>query len=381
MTSRHWTEHYDARRRSWPVSFEEWEARAAEELGAGPFGYIAGGAGSEATIRENYAALDRWALIPRMLGSSPCRSFAVNVLGTEAPAPIFLAPIGLQSIARPGGDLEVARAAASLGLPLVVSTAASEAMERVAEAAQGASKWFQLYWVEDREIVESLVRRAEAAGYQALVLTLDNPMLGWRNRDLRKGYLPFLGAEGIAQFTSDPVFRSRLGVDPVDMPEQAAELFLSIFGGLHMGWDDVAWIKELTSLPLVVKGLLSSADARLALDAGADGIVVSNHGARQVDGAVAAIDALPAIVEAVGGQASVLFDSGIRRAADVVRAIALGAEAVLVGRLYMYGLAVGGREGVEMALQDLIDELDRTLVLCGCSSLADLGAASLARRT
>jgi lactate 2-monooxygenase len=360
----------------WPISPEEWETRAAESLEPGPFDYIAGGAGSESTMRANLEAFERRRLRPRMLTGNSERDISVEILGTKSPAPFLLAPVGVLSIAHPEGELAVARAAAATGVPIVLSSAASHSIEEVAEV--DPPRWFQLYWVNDREVTVSLVQRAEAAGYGALVVTVDTLSLGWRDRDLRRPYLPFLGGEGCAQFFSDPVFRSRLEQPPEQDTLAAAARMLSMFPNLELGWDDLAWLRETTQLPLVVKGLLTGEDAVRALDCGVDGIVVSNHGGRQVDGAVAALDALQEVREAVGPETTVLMDSGIRRGADVLKALAVGADAVLLGRPYAYGLAVGGQEGVEAVIRHLMAETDITLALAGGRRATDLDSSWIA---
>jgi lactate 2-monooxygenase len=362
----------------WPVGAEEWEARAAEKLDSGPFGYIAGGAGNEATVRANREAFERRRLRPRMLAGNTVRDLSVEVLGTPSPFPFFLAPVGVLSIAHPDGELAPARAAAALRVPFILSSAASHSIEEIAAAMGDAPRWFQLYWVSDREVVESLVLRAEAAGYSAIVVTLDTLTLGWRPRDLRDAYLPFREGEGIAQFTSDPVFRSRLSVPPEEDLLAAAGTMLAMFPNLALRWEDLAWLRELTSLPLLAKGVLTAEDALRAFDAGIDGIVVSNHGGRQVDGAIASLDALVEVRAAVGPDAPVLMDGGIRGGAVVLKALALGANAVFLGRPYVYGLTVGGQPGVEAVLRQLAAETDLTLALMGGTVARELDAPWIA---
>ena len=280
----------------WPVGYEDWEAKAKAVLDQPSFDYIAGGAGQELTMRANREAFYRRRLVPKMLRGTADRDLGVEVLGAKSPHPFFLAPVGVQGIAHPDAELATAGAAAATGTPMVVSSAASTAMEPIAEALGDTPRWFQLYWVSDREVVESLVRRAEASGHSAIVLTLDTLYLGWRDRDLRNhAFLPFLGAKGIAQFTSDPVFRSRLSETPEDNPLLAGATWVGMFPNLGLTWEDTAWLRSLTRLPLVAKGVLSGEDAQNAIDAGFDGVIVSNHGGRQVDGAIAALDALPAV--------------------------------------------------------------------------------------
>jgi lactate 2-monooxygenase len=350
---------------AWPVAPDAWEARAREVLEPGPFGYIAGGAGSEATVRANREAFERLRLRPRMLTGNRDRDLSVEVLGTRSPGPFLLAPIGVLSIAHADGELAVARASAATGVPMVLSSAASHSLEEIAEALGDGPRWFQLYWVNDREIATSFVRRAEAAGYGAIVVTLDTLTLGWRPRDLQNAYLPFLSGEGCAQFFSDPVFCSRLAQPPEQDLLAAAGTMLATFANLGLTWEDLRWLRGQTELPLLVKGVLRGDDAELARDAGVDGIVVSNHGGRQVDGSVAALDALVEVREALGPDAVVLMDGGIRGGADVLKALALGADAVLLGRPYVYGLAVGGQEGVETVINHLLAETDLTLALLG----------------
>jgi isopentenyl diphosphate isomerase/L-lactate dehydrogenase-like FMN-dependent dehydrogenase len=349
----------------WPVSPADWEARARETLERGPFDYVAGGAGSEATMRANLEAFARVRLRPRMLVGTAERDLSVELLGLRSPVPFLLAPIGVRSIVHAEAERAVARAAAATGVPYLLSSAASTSVEDAAAAAPDAQRWFQLYWFADRELAASLVARAEAAGYGAIVVTLDTLTLGWRDRDLANGYLPFLGGEGLAQFFSDPVFRTRLDAPPEDDVRTASLLALATFPNLGLTWADLDWLRGRTELPLLVKGVLRGDDARLALAHGVDGVVVSNHGGRQVDGAIASLDALPEVREAVGPETPVLLDSGIRRGSDVLKALALGADAVLLGRPYVYGLAVGGQAGVDAVIRQLAAELDLTCALAG----------------
>jgi len=357
---------------AWPLTAADWEAKAAEMLEPGPFGYIAGGAGTEATMRANLEAFERRRLRPRMLAGNLVRDLSIEVLGLRSPVPFLLAPIGVLSIAHPDAERAVARAAAATGVPMILSSAASTSMEDVALELGGAPRWYQLYWFSDRGIAGSLVDRAAEAGYSAIVVTLDTLILGWRPRDLRLGYLPFLHGEGLAQFFSDPVFRSLLDTPPEEDVVGASVRALSLFSNLGLTWDDFDWLRERTELPILVKGILTAEDARTALEHGADGIVVSNHGGRQVDGAVASLDALIEVRDALGAEPSVLMDSGIRGGSDVLKALALGADAVLLGRPYVYGLAVGGQAGVEAVIRQLAAEIDLTLALIGGRSVREL---------
>jgi lactate 2-monooxygenase len=369
---------YIAGKAEWPVAPDDWEARAEDVLEPGPFGYIAGGAGGEATMRANLAAFERRRLRPRMLTGNDQRDISVEVLGTRSAAPFFLAPIGVLSIAHEEGEVACARAAAASGIPFILSSAASHSIEEIAEAMGDAARWFQLYWVNDREICESFVARAEAAGFGAIVVTLDTLTLGWRPRDLRNAYLPFLQGQGCAQFFTDPVFRAKLDRPPEEDMLTAAATMLSTFPNLGLTWDDLAWLRERTKLPLLVKGVLTAEDAARAREAGIDGVIVSNHGGRQVDGAVAALDALVEVRGALGDDATVLMDGGIRRGADVVKALALGADAVLLGRPYAYGLAVGGQPGVEEVIRNLMAETDLTFALAGARDVGELDGTWIA---
>jgi lactate 2-monooxygenase len=371
---------YLAGRAEWPVSPEAWEAKARATLDKGPFDYVAGGAGSEATMQANREAFERVRLRPRMLVGTAERDLSVEVLGLRSPAPFLLAPVGVLSIVHPEAELGVARASKATGVPMILSSAASTPLEDVAVELGDAPRWFQLYWWADRELAGSLVDRAEQAGYGAIVVTLDTLTLGWRDRDLRNGYLPFLQGEGLAQFFSDPLFRDRLDAPPEDDVQTASLMALAAFPNLGLTWADLAWLRDRNRLPILVKGVLTAEDARLAVEHGVDGIVVSNHGGRQVDGAVAALDALREVREAVDDDTTLLMDSGVRRGADVLKALALGADAVLIGRPYVWGLAVGGAAGVEAVVRQLAAELDLTCALAGVSSARDVDAAMVTSR-
>jgi lactate 2-monooxygenase len=362
-----------------PTSVAELEARARERLSPEAFGYVAGGAGAELTMRANLEAFERWRIVPRMLRDVSERDLATNVLGTPLPAPVLLAPIGVQSIVHPDAELAVGRAAAAHGLPAILSTAASNTLEDVAATMGQASRWYQLYWPKERELAASFVARAAAAGYGAIVVTLDTWLLGWRPRDLQNGYLPFLKGEGVANYFSDPVFRAALERPPEEDPGPAIGHWAYQFANPSVSWADLAWLREQTDLPIVLKGIIHADDARQALDAGVDGVIVSNHGGRQVDGALGALDALPGVRDAAGEQFPVLFDSGIRTGADVFKALALGADAVCLGRPYMWGLALAGQAGVEQVLRCLLAEFDLTLALSGHTEIAQLERSALTR--
>ena len=364
-------ERYSRGELSWPVGSQDWAAAAAEALPPGAFDWIAGGSGEELTLRANRAAFEAQRLRPRMLTGVAACSTEVDILGTRCPAPFLLAPIGGQTVAHPEGDLATARASASLGVPLIVSTAASHSMEEIAGQLGGQPAWYQLYWVSDKEVTQSFISRALRSGYQAIVLTVDSPMVGWRDRDRRNAYLPFLSGEGIAQYATDPVFRSRLAEPPEADRAAAGRAAVEMFPNLGLTWDDLAWVRAQVPIPLLIKGILSGDDALKARAAGFDGYIVSNHGGRQLDGGVAALDALVEVRAALGRDAVVLVDGGVRRGPDVVKALALGADAVLVGRPYVYGLAVGGRAGVERVVSVLVEEVHHSFALAGLRAPAD----------
>jgi isopentenyl diphosphate isomerase/L-lactate dehydrogenase-like FMN-dependent dehydrogenase len=400
------------RRPKVPTSWAELERAAQRAMSRDAWAYVAGSSGSETTAANNRRALDDWQIVPRMLRDVSERDLSIELFGHRYPTPLLAAPVGVLELAHPDADLGIARAAAALGVPYVLSSQASVPMERVAEAVGDAPRWFQLYWSSNDDLVASFVRRAEASGAQAIVVTLDTHMLGWRPRDLDLAFLPFIHGQGIAQYTSDPVFRELVAVrvaSPappgpkpritpaairtlLDMtrnypggslrspePRAAVETFLDVFSRSSLTWENLAFLREHTRLPILLKGIQHPDDAALALDHGVDGIIVSNHAGRQIDGAIGSLDALPAIVQRVAGQMPVLFDSGVRSGSDVFKALALGASAVLVGRAYVYGLAIDGASGAEAVLRNLIAELDLTLGLSGHRSVTDLTAASVVR--
>jgi isopentenyl diphosphate isomerase/L-lactate dehydrogenase-like FMN-dependent dehydrogenase len=360
-------------RPSLPMAWAELEERARESLDDRTIAYIFGGAGSEHTMRANLEAFHRWRIVPRVLRRDlSVRDLSVDLLGTRMPAPVLLAPIGVQTLLHDEGELASARAAAAVGLPLITSMASSTPLEEIAEANGDGARWYQLYWPNDDELTASIVRRAEAAGYSALVLTVDNYVPGWKPRDLQQAYLPFLEGIGIAQYLSDPVFRSGLKKPPEEDIGAAVGHFLGLFANPRLTWQRLDWLRGTTSLPIVLKGILHPDDAREARARGVDGIVVSNHGGRQIDGAIASLDALPPILDAAGDRMAVLLDSGVRSGADVFNALALGADAVLVGRPYLWGLALEGQAGVETVLRSLLAELDLTVALSGFTRIGEI---------
>ena len=362
-----------------PVPLQLLEKKAAEVLSEQAYDYVAGGAGGERTMHANLNAFSRWQIVPRMLRDVSQRDLTLDLLGHHLPAPVLLGPVGVQGIVHPDGELAAARAAASRGVPFVISTLSSRPLEEVAQAMASSPRWFQLYWGKDPEITASMLQRAEKAGYSALVVTLDTQLLGWRERDLRHPYLPFLLGKGLANYFTDPVFRARLAQPPEADPQNAVRFWSTIYSNPALSWNDLDWLHQHTRLPILLKGVLHPDDARNALDAGVDAIIVSNHGGRQVDGAIASLDALPAIVSAVQARIPVLLDSGIRRGADAFKALALGAKAVLLGRLYIWGLAVAGEQGVHDVLLNFLADFDLTLALSGYRSCSELTASTLKR--
>lgn len=389
-----------------PFDLQQLEVKASKVLSKEAFAYIAGGAGTNSTIRQNRSAFANWKIIPRMLRDVSVRDTSIELFGDQLPFPLLLSPVGVLELVHRQADLAVARAASKTGVPMIFSNQASFPMEACAkQMAANSPRWFQLYWSKSNDLVASLVQRAEAAGCSAITVTLDTTLLGWRIQDLDLAYLPFLRGKGIAQYSSDPVF-NRLLDEPDDSepierkitletianvvelmrkypggffnnlkskrPLKAVRKFISIYSRPSLTWADLAFLREQTSLPIVLKGILHPEDAKMALDHGVDGIIVSNHGGRQVDGAISTIEALPDIVEVADGKIPVLLDSGIRGGADMFKAIALGAKAVCIGRPFAYGLALAGEQGVAEVLKNFYSDFELTMGLAGCKSIAEI---------
>lgn len=397
-----------------PVAQAELEKAAQAAMSTEAWAYMAGGAGRESTMDANRAAFERHRIVPRVLRDVEKRDLSIELFGQRLPSPLLLSPIGVLEMVHREADLAVARAAAALSIPYIFSNQASVPMEICAAVMGDAPRWFQLYWSRSNELVASFVRRAEACGCSAIVLTLDTTMLGWRPRDLDLGSLPFMQGRGIAQYTSDPVFRAELKENalgstrstdikpPLNLltiatalaqkanypggllknitspdPRAAVQRFLTTYSRPSLQWDDLKFLRQHTKLPVLLKGVLHPDDARKAVELGIDGLIVSNHGGRQVDGAIASLDALPVVAEAVNGKIPVLFDSGIRGGADVFKALALGANAVCLGRPYVYGLAVAGQRGVEDVIANVLAEFDLTMGLAGCANVAEINHLTL----
>ncbi|AQT79150.1 lactate 2-monooxygenase [Mycolicibacterium litorale] len=362
---------------SLPMSFPELEARAATTLSPSLWSYVAGGAGDERTQRVNAQAFEQWGLIPRMLVGATERDLSVELWGRRWPAPVFMAPIGVIGLCTPDrhGDIAAARAAAKTNVPLCVSTLTMDPLEDIAAEFGETPGLFQLYTPTDRDLAESLVHRAEAAGYAGIVVTLDTWVPGWRPRDLSTANFPQLRGMCLANYISDPHFRAKVDADLDADPRNAVLHWVSIFGN-SLTWNDLPWLRSLTDLPLILKGICHPEDARRAVDAGVDGIYCSNHGGRQANGGVPAIDCLPDVVDAAG-EIPVLFDSGIRSGVDIVKALAFGAKAVGIGRPYAYGAALAGTDGIIHVLRSMLAEADLTMAIDGYPTRADLTRAAL----
>jgi len=398
-----------------PIGFNKLEAAAKQRLSTEAYTYIAGGAGREDTISTNRRGFDQWQIVPRMLNDVSERDTSLTLFGQSLNAPFLLSPIGVLEMAHRGADRAVAEAAKSTGTPMIFSNQASVSMESCARVMEDSPRWFQLYWSQSDTLVSSLVKRAEACGCTAIVVTLDTTMLGWRSQDLDLAYLPFLEGKGIAQYTSDSVFLRLLdkksepaqtntsrSINPTSLaalfrmawrfpgsffknlgsgvPLKAVRKFINIYSRPSLTWDNLSFLRDQTSLPIILKGILHPDDALKAVNHGIDGIIVSNHGGRQVDGAISSIEALPHVVKAVNRKIPVLIDSGIRGGADAFKALALGADAVCIGRPYVYALALAGADGVEELIKNYKADFELTMGLAGCKSLAEISEKSLSQR-
>jgi isopentenyl diphosphate isomerase/L-lactate dehydrogenase-like FMN-dependent dehydrogenase len=402
------------RRPTVPTDFATLERRARRRAPAVGWAYAEGAAGEGATMRANREAFERWKIVPRMLRDVSRRDLGVELFGRRLRAPVLFAPVGASELLHPEADLAIARAAAELGVPYVFTSQACAPMEACAREMGDAPRWFQLYWSTDDGLVDSFLDRAKAAGAEAVVVTLDTTMLGWRPKDLNLGSLPFARGQGIAQYTADSRFleivRQRVAsatggrdvqvslgavktlisicrrfpggfLDNLRSPEPraAVETFLDIYSRPSLTWADIETLRDRTDLPVLLKGIQHPDDARRALQAGVDGIIVSNHGGRQVDGAIGSLDAMLDIAPILDGNAKLLLDSGVRSGADVFKALALGADAVLIGRPYLYGLALAGQAGARDVMANIIAEFDLTLGLSGLTSVDELGPDALRR--
>ena len=401
------------KKRTIPIASAKLRKEAEQELSPEAFAYIAGSAGLETTKRSNRRAFGRWKIIPRMLQDVSACDTSIRLFGKSYPAPFLLAPIGVLEMAHAEADLAVAKAAAAENIPMVFSNQASVSMEACSKVMDDAPRWFQLYWSTSNDLVESFVQRAEKCGCEAIVLTLDTTMLGWRPRDLDLDYLPFLRGKGIAQYTSDPVFKTLMEQhessakdSPAltyhalkaliemsknypgnfwrnilsDKPRKAVKTFIDTYSRPSLRWKDLSFLRSLTTLPILLKGILRPEDAQKAVESGMDGIIVSNHGGRQVDGALSTMEALPKIISAVDHKIPVLVDSGIRTGADIFKALALGAKAVFLGRPYIYALAIAGKKGVQELIQNYRADFELTMGLSGCRSIAEISQDQLDRQ-
>ncbi len=394
-----------------PIKFSSLEKAAKKILPEKAFAYIAGGAGLEGTMQSNRNGFKKIKIVPRMLRNVSVRDTSIELFGKKLPSPFFLSPIGVLEMAHPQADVAVGKAAASLAVPMVFSNQASKPMEEVSDVMGDSFRMFQLYWSKSNDLVASFVQRAERCGCSAIVVTLDTTMLGWRTRDLELAYLPFMEGKGIAQYTSDPVFQKLMDEPDLNPPAKklitmqsilgllemtknypgngflkklksgrpikAVQKFVSIYSNPAVTWNDLKFLRTITKLPIILKGILHPDDARKSVDLGMDGILVSNHGGRQVDGAISAIEALPTIVKAVNHQIPVLMDSGIRGGADAFKALALGATAVGIGRPYVYALALAGEVGVSELLKNYRADFELTMGLSGCHSIKEITLENL----
>ena len=391
-----------------PFDYRKLVDQAKTILPKEAFAYIAAGAGLEDTMRQNRSTFNQWRIVPRMLRDVSKRDTSIELFGKKLPTPLLTCPIGVLELAHKDADLGVARATSKFGIPMIFSNQASIPMEECAAVMDDSPRWFQLYWSKNNDLVASFVQRAEKSGCDAIVVTLDTTMLGWRTQDLDIGYLPFLKGKGIAQYTSDPVFqkildepadanatqiKTKINLDTiyhllqvrkksksgVKRTMDAIRAFVNIYSRPSLQWEELAFLREHTKLPIILKGILHPDDAKKAVDFGMDGVIVSNHGGRQVDGSVSTFEMLPKVVDAINGQIPVLMDSGIRGGADVFKSLALGASAVCIGRPYVFGLAVNGQSGVETVLKNFMSDFELTMGLAGCKNISEINRDCLIR--
>lgn len=394
-----------------PTKFSTLEKAAKKIISQKAFAYIAGGAGREGTMAANRQGFNKIKIVPRMLRDVSLRDTSIELFGKKLPSPFFLSPIGVLELMNTDADLAVGKAAASMKVPMIFSNQASKPMEEVSAAMGDGVRMFQLYWSKSNDLVASFVQRAERCGCSAIIVTLDTTMLGWRTRDLDLAYLPFLEGKGIAQYTSDPVFQKLMDEPdfnpPVKKaitiqsiagllemtknypgsgflkklksgrPRKAVQKFVSIYSNPAVTWDDLKFLRTITKLPIVLKGILHADDAKKTIDYGMDGILVSNHGGRQVDGSISTIEALPKIVEAINNQIPIMLDSGIRGGADAFKALALGATAVGIGRPFAFALAIAGEPGVSELLKNYLADFELTMGLAGCRSIKEVNGNCL----
>ncbi|HEY0739886.1 MAG TPA: lactate 2-monooxygenase [Chryseosolibacter sp.] len=395
-----------------PADSIKLELAARRVMSSKAFAYVAGGAGIDSTVEANRTAFSNVQIVPRMLRDVGVRDTSITLFGDRIPSPLLISPVGVLEMVNKEADIAVARAAASLGVPYIFSNQASRSMEECSAVMDNQPRWFQLYWSKSPDLVASFLQRAERCGCRAIVVTLDTTMLGWRTRDLDIGYLPFLEGKGIAQYTSDPVFQKMLDEkdDGAEIkreiswssvfgliqmvnnypgkgflsklksgrPIKAVRKFISTYSNPSTTWDDLKFLRQHTKLPIILKGILHPDDARKAIDFGMDGVIISNHGGRQVDGAISTFQALPGIAQAVNHKIPVLLDSGVRTGADMFKALALGATAVCIGRPYVYGLALAGQQGVYHVLRNLLSDFELTMGLAGCRSIKEIDPSTLA---
>ena len=367
---------YEDEEPPYPIAYTDLREAAWEQMDERARAYVHGGSGTEETFERN-RDFSSYRIVPRMLRGVQNRDLSVELLGNRQEFPVMITPLGVQSLLHEEGELATARACRELDVPFTLSSLASTPMEEVSDALGETTKWFQFYWSSDRAVAESFLDRAEASGYDAIVFTVDAPTLGWRDRLLERGYYPFLEGEGVANYLSDPAFRDGLKAPPEQDMQAAVDRFLEIFGDESLTWSDLEYLADYTDLPVVLKGVLHPEDARLALEHGADAVQVSTHGGRQVDGSITALEALPEVAEAVGEEAPVLFDSGVRRGSQVFKALACGADAAMIGRPFAYGLGLDGQPAVEWVLENIIAEFDLTMGLAGYDDAAAIDSSAV----